>query len=298
MAATVIDGTAVAARIREAVAEQVRGLAEEGARPRLTAVLVGEPPAGRLYAASQQRHCDRVGIAYTLDQLPATITQAALIDHVHDLNRDPAVTGIMLHLPVPEGIDPAAVQFHIDPYKDVEGVNPANIGLVFYGKPIIAPCTALAVVELIHETGVTIRGAQVVVVGQSEIAGKPITLFLLQEMATVTGCHVATVDLAAHTRRADILIVAVGKAGLITADYVNPGAVVIDVGINRVQRPDGHGGQTTVTVGDVDYDTVVEQAGFITPVPGGVGPVTVATLLKNTVEAVEKQRAAGGGQRA
>ncbi len=293
MAAKVIDGKAVAARIRDDVSAEVKQLAADGVRPRLATVLVGDPPAGTLYAQSQRTQCDRVGIGYQLCHLPETTSQAELCRHVEMLNTNPAVTGIMLHMPVPDGVDPQAVQYAIDPYKDVEGVNPANIGLVFYGKPIIAPCTALAVLELIHETGTTVRGAEIVVVGQSDIVGKPLTLFLLQEFATVTGCHIATRDVAAHTRHADVLISAVGKPGLITAEHVKPGAVVIDVGISRISKPDGQGGQTTTTVGDVDFDAVAPIASAITPVPGGVGPVTVAMLLRNTVEAVRKQRAAG-----
>jgi len=292
MAATIIDGKAVAARIRSDVATEVERLVADGVRPRLAAVLVGEPPAGRIYAQSQQKQCNSVGIEYELCHLPETTTQAELIERIVRLNGDPSVTGIMLHMPLPEAIDPPQVQFRIDPYKDVEGVSPANIGLVFYGEPIIAPCTALSVVELIRESGVTIRGAEIVVVGQSDIVGKPVTMFMLEQMGTVTGCHIATRDLSAHTRRADVLIVAVGKPGLITADHVKPGAVVIDVGINRIKVPDGKGGRISATIGDVDFASVAPVAGAVTPVPGGVGPVTVAMLLRNTVEAVRKQREA------
>jgi len=190
-------------------------------------------------------------------------------------------------------VDPAAMQYRIDPYKDVEGVNPANIGFCFYGQPIIAPCAALATVELVRASGVEVCGAEAVVVGQGAIVGRPITTFLLQQMATVTGCHVATRDLAAHTRRADILVVAVGRAGLITREHVKPGAVVIDVGVNRVKTTGADGQTVTKTVGDVDFEGVSEVAGAITPVPGGVGPMTVAVLLRNTVEAAKKQLARG-----
>ena len=195
----------------------------------------------------------------------------------------------MLHLPLPAGIDTPAMQYRIDPYKDVEGVNPANIGMVFYGQPIIAPCTALAVVHLIGQTPIELRGAEAVVVGQGAVVGLPISVFLVQHLATVTACNAYTRDLAAHTRRADLLVVAAGKAGLITADHVKPGAVVIDVGINRIKEIDAAGKSITRTVGDVDFASVCETAGAITPVPGGVGPVTVAVLLRNTVEAARKQ---------
>jgi methylenetetrahydrofolate dehydrogenase (NADP+)/methenyltetrahydrofolate cyclohydrolase len=181
------------------------------------------------------------------------------------------------------------MQYRIDPYKDVEGVNPANIGMVFYDQPIIAPCTALAVVELIRTTGLTLRGADAVIVGQGSIVGLPISIFLIQQFATVTGCHIATRNLEAHTRRADLLVVAVGKAGLITNRHVKSGAVVIDVGINRVETTDGQGKNVTRTVGDVEFDSVREVAAAITPVPGGVGPMTVTMLLRNTVEAARKQ---------
>src|SRR5258706_10181477 len=189
----------------------------------------------------------------------------------------------MLPLPVSEQLDATELQYQIDPVKDVEGVNPANIGYVVYGHTLIAPCTALAVIELIKSTGVELRGAEAVVVGASEIAGKPIALLLTEQMATVTLCHIATRDLPAHTRRADILVVAVGKPGLIGAEHVREGAIVIDVGINRVKQPDG----TSKTVGDVIYESVEPRAAHITPVPGGVGPMTVAILLRNTLRSAQ-----------
>ena len=199
------------------------------------------------------------------------------------LNEDPSVTGIMMHLPLPPHLDAPRLQYEIDVVKDVEGVNPANIGYVTYGHTVIAPCTASGVIELIERTGVPLRGAEAVVVGASQIVGKPVSLLLTERMATVTVCHIATRDLKAHTQRADVLVVAVGKAGLITADHVRDGAVVIDVGINRVEQPDG----TKKTVGDVDFDAVKQKAAFITPVPGGVGPMTVAMLVKNTLRSAE-----------
>lgn len=291
MAATIIDGRRVAERIRADTRRQVDALVIEGHRPKLAAIIVGEPPAGMVYARSQARQCSEMGIGYELVQVPADCTPTSLSEKIDQLNRDDGVTGIMLHLPLPPQIDAPAMQYRIDPYKDVEGVNPANIGMVFYGQPIIAPCTALAVIELIKETGIPLRGANAVVVGQGAIVGLPITVLLIQQFATVTACHVATRDLAGLTRQADLLVVAVGKPALITAEHVKPGAVVIDVGINRLQAGDGNGKTVSKTLGDVDFAGVSQVASAITPVPGGVGPVTVAMLLRNTVEATRKQLA-------
>jgi len=230
-------------------------------------------------------------VQYELVELPRSTSQSQLLDEIDRLNADPSVTGIILQLPLPEHLDTAAAQYRIDPYKDVEGVNPANIGWLFYRQPILAPCTALAVNEMIRRSGATIRGAHAVVVGQSRIVGKPVTMFLLDQMATVTGCHIATRDLPAHTRQADILVVAVGQPRLIGPQHVKPGAVIIDVGINRVPSTDADGRPTHRTVGDVDFQAVLPIASAITPVPGGVGPLTVAMLLRNTVEAAHKQLA-------
>lgn len=291
MAATIIDGKQVAERIREDVARQVKALAADGIRLKLAAVLVGEPAASMVYARSQARQCESLGIDYELVRLPVECDAHCVAGHIERLNQDPSVTGIMIHLPLPPWIDAHAMQYRIDPYKDVEGVNPANIGFVFYGQPIIAPCTALAVVELVNETRINLRGASAVVVGQGAVVGRPVSVFLVQKDATVTACNEFTPDLASHTRRADLLIVAAGKAGLVTADMVKPGAVVIDVGINRIKTTDPAGQEVSKTVGDVDFESVRQVAGAITPVPGGVGPVTVTMLLRNTVEASRKQRA-------
>ena len=279
----IIDGAALAAEVRRDVAERVARLRERGRGVHLTAILVGSTPAGELYAHRQREACEAVGIQYELKVLPDDITAAQLSGAIRTLNRDVSVTGIMLHLPLPQHLDPTEMQYQIDPVKDVEGVNPANIGYVVYGQTLIAPCTAGAVIELIQSTGRPLRGAEAVVVGASEIAGKPIALLLTEQMATVTLCHIATRDLPAHTRRADVLVVAVGKPGLIGADHVREGAVVIDVGINRVTAADG----TKKTVGDVDFAAVEPKVGRITPVPGGVGPMTVAMLLKNTLRSAE-----------
>lgn len=285
--ARIIDGRAIAQRIKEQAAEQILALNERGVQVSLDAVIVGDSPAGLIYARSQENRCKEVGIEYRLHRLPGDATELDINELIRRLNRDDRVTGILLNLPLPGGIDTPAVQYHIDPYKDVEGVNPSNIGLLFYGNPIIAPCTALAVMEILKEAGVDPRGLNAVVVGQGSIAGKPVSLFLLQKMATVTCCHVATRDLAEHTCKADLLVVAVGKPRLIQAHHVKSGAVVIDVGVNSVVGADGQ----PHLCGDVAFDEVARKAAVITPVPGGVGPVTVAILLRSAAEAAGKQRA-------
>ena len=289
MPAAILDGAAYAAEIRTEVTRQVAWYNAHHGSIKLCAVLVGSDAGGHLYAESQRKLSVKVGVEYELVELPEATTQAELLATIDRLNADPTVTGIILQLPLPSHIDAAAAQYRIDPYKDIEGVNPANIGMLFYGEPIIAPCTALAVAELIRRSGVPERGAEAVVVGQSRIVGRPVTMFLLTRMATVTGCHVATRDLAAHTRKADILVVAVGKPRLIGAEHVKPGAVVVDVGINRITEETPDGRVVRRTVGDVDFEPVAQIAGHISPVPGGVGPLTVAMLLRNTLEAARKQ---------
>ena len=283
MSALIIDGTALAEIARRDVRQQVERHRAAGRQVHLAAVLAGSSGAGELYARRQEQACNAVGIEYRLLTLPSSARAGDVESAIRGLNSDKRVTGIMLHLPLPEGMGATELQYAIDPVKDVEGVNPANIGHVVYGHTLIAPCTARAVMEMLASTGANLRGAEAVVVGASEIAGKPIALLLTEEMATVTLCHIATRDLAAHTRRADVLVVAVGRPGLIGADHIRAGAVVIDVGINRVKQPDG----TTKTVGDVDFEPVRAKASHITPVPGGVGPMTVAMLLKNTLRSAE-----------
>ena len=280
MAGKLIDGAALAEAIKQETRTRAAAL---GTPVHLTAILVGATQAAELYANRQAQACGAVGIDYELLKLPADVTPRDLKTEIRRLNAEASVTGIMMHLPLPSHLDAARMQYEIDVVKDVEGVNPANIGYVVYGHTLIAPCTALSVIELIKSTGVAMRGAEAVVVGASEIAGKPIALLLAEQMATVTLCHVATKDLKSHTRRGEILVVAVGKPGLIGADDVREGAVVIDVGINRVSLPDG--GKRTV--GDVDFDAVQQKASHITPVPGGVGPMTVAMLLRNTLRSAE-----------
>lgn len=283
--ARIIDGRALADRIKRETMDLVAALGRQGVRVSLDTVMVGDPSAGEIYARSQKRKCEEVGIEHRLHTLPPDARESDIRACLRALNDDPRVTGILLNLPLPPGIDTPAMQYCIDPYKDIEGVNPANIGLLFYDSPIIAPCTALAVMEILKEARVDPRGLDAVVVGQGAIAGKPVSLFLLHEMATVTCCHIATRDVPRMTRQADLLIVAVGKPGLIRGEHVKPGAVVIDVGINTVTGPDG----LKRIVGDAAFEEVARKASVVTPVPGGVGPVTVAILLRSAAEAARKQ---------
>ncbi len=287
MPAQLIDGKALAAKTREKVAGEVAALKSTGKRVRLVAILVGDNPAAKVYAENQTKTCAAVGIQYELRTLPAHTTEQHLWSTIHSLNADISVTGIFLHSPLPAGLDLQQAQYQIDILKDVEGVNPANIGHVVYGHTIIAPCTALAVVELIDSTGFDLTGADVTVVGASRIVGRPLALLLTERNATVTLCHIHTKDTPAACRNADVVIVAVGKPGLLRANHIKPGAVIIDVGINRVKITDAFGKVTEKTVGDVDFEEVAKVASHITPVPGGVGPMTVAMLLRNTLRAAK-----------
>lgn len=283
MPAQIIDGAALAAKVRETIRQRVIALRAGNHPVKLVAILVGSTPAGEIYANKQKQTCGEVGIDYQLLTLSNSSTFEDVAKHVKELNEDPHVTGIMIHLPLPAAIDPTRIQGRIDPVKDVEGVSPANIGYVVYGKEVIVPCTALAAVELIRSTGYRLEGAEAVVVGASAIAGRPAALLLTQAGATVTICHKYTRDLKSHTRRADVLVVAAGVPNLVAADHVREGAVVIDIGINRVTTLDG----TTKTVGDVNFEDVKEKAAYVSPVPGGVGPMTVTMLLNNVVRSAE-----------
>ena len=280
---TLLDGRAFAKRVKEDFAPRVEALRAAGRTPRLVAVRVGEDPATSAYLRGQRRGAERWGIDYEIRTLDPASNEAAIRKAIKELNRNPDVTGILLALPLPEGIGARALQHEIDPAKDVEGVHPENLGGCFYGRYDLLPCTALAAVGLVKSSGIEVQGKEAVVVGHSEIVGKPAAMLLLGEDATVTVCHKFTADLAAHTRRADILVVAVGLPGLIKGDMVKDGAVVIDVGINAVKDENGD----TKIVGDVAFDEVAPKASAITPVPGGVGPVTVAALMRNTVLACE-----------
>ena len=302
MAGRIIDGESLAAKFKEDIRKEVGELKEKHkVQPLLVAIQVGDNPASRVYVNNQRKSCEEVGIDYQLHELPEATSGEELLQFVEKLNRDDKVTGIILEMPLPQQINGRRVQRAITPMKDVEGMSPSNMGMLVYGNPRIAPCTAMAAMELLKSTGVDIKGKEVTVVGHSEIVGKPITLFLLSsilESATPTVCHIATRDLASHTRNAEILIVAVGKAGLIKGDMIKQGAIVIDVGINRVPvldekgNPvvDSEGKRKMKTVGDVMFEEAVEKASHITPVPGGVGPLTVVMLLRNTLTACKWQR--------
>jgi len=318
MAAKIIDGEAVAAGIKEQVTTDAAELTAAGRKPKLVAVLVGDNAPSKMYAKMQARDCDSVGIDYELLELPADITQEDLQAKIDQLNGDAAVSAMILLVPFPPHIDTRAIQQTISPAKDGEGMGPVNMGRLFYGGGHVSPCTAAAAVELLKATCDDLAGLETVVVGHSEIVGKPIAAILLQSLdaaPTVTVCHIATKDLAFHTSRADVVFVAAGvaqakyrgytrrkKAGenppapdlgpLIGAEMLKEGAVVIDVAINRIPKGFDENGETLKndkgktamkTVGDVDFEAAKDKVGAITPVPGGVGPVTVALLLRNTI---------------
>ena len=283
MGATLIDGRALAATVRKDLSARVATLAEGGQGVRLDAVLVEGDDAAAIYATRQEKATAEVGIAYSLHRLSASATQEEIEAVIDGLNADDDVTAIMVHLPLPDGVDTDAIQSRIAAGEDGEGVNPVNIGSVVFGRRSLVPCTALAAMEMIESTGIDLKGADCVCVGASTIVGKPMAVLLMRAEATVTSTNVHTRDQARLTREADVLICAAGVAGLITADMVKEGAVVIDIGINRVNGADGK----ARTVGDVDFEGVSAVAGYISPVPGGVGPMTVAMLLRNTVDAAE-----------
>lgn len=283
--AKIIDGVALAAQMREETARRVAALRTRGRAVRLDAVIaVGNDSGARIYAENQGRACAELGIEYHLHSLAESAGFEDIAERVLLLNMNEDVTGVMVHLPLPEGVDTYRVQRMIAADKDVEGVNPSNIGNVVYGRSSLVPCTALAVATMIESTGVALRGRRCVVVGASDIVGKPVAVQLMRCEATVISCNKYTTGLAELASSADVLVSAVGKPGLITREYVKPGAVVIDVGTTRVRGEDGK----TRTVGDVAFDEVRGVAGWLSPVPGGVGPMTVAMLLRNVVDAAER----------
>jgi len=289
--AELIDGAAVAARIRRDVAAEVAELTAAGVRPGLTVVLVGDDPASAVYVGGKERASHEAGIDGRTIRLPASTTQVELLELLDTLNADPSVHGILVQAPLPSQIDIDTVIRRIDPDKDVDGFHPVNVGKMLIGeRDGFLPCTPAGVQELLRSYNVDTFGKECVVVGRSNIVGKPMAALMLQNArtanSTVTICHRYTPDLASHTRRADILITAVGIANLVTADMVKPGVVVVDVGMNRI--PDATRKSGTRLVGDVDFEGVREVASLITPVPGGVGPMTIAMLLKNTVRAAQR----------
>jgi methylenetetrahydrofolate dehydrogenase (NADP+)/methenyltetrahydrofolate cyclohydrolase len=280
MTARLIDGAALAKRLRsEAAALAARMKAERGIPPGLAVILVGDDPASAVYVRNKVKACEEAGFHSVLERYDATMTQGELLARVAALNTDPAIHGILVQMPLPKHVDATAVIEAIAPAKDVDGFSVASAGELMTGLPGLRPATPWGCMKLIESTGVPIRGQHAVVIGRSTTVGKPMALLLLQASATVTICHSATPDLALHTRQADIVVAAVGRRGTLTADMVKPGAIVIDVGINR--RDDGK------LCGDVEFDAVKEVAGWITPVPGGVGPMTIAMLLMNTLQAAQ-----------
>ena len=285
MAAQLIDGKALADEFRTQTAIRAGELRDSGKPAKLDAILVDSGDNGaRVYAENQARTCEKLGIEYALHELPMGSSQAAIEAKVMDLNLDDSVHAIMVHMPLPDGVDEHHIKMLLDPDKDVEGVSPANIGNVVYGQSMRAPCTALATLKLIDSTGFDLKGKRCVVVGASVVVGRPIAVLLMQREATVMSCNKYTGGLAELCRSADVLIPAAGVVGLISADMVKPGALVVDVGVNRVKDPETGKNRT---VGDVVFDEVCGVAGWVSPVPGGVGPMTVAVLLHNVVELAE-----------
>ncbi len=285
MSAIILDGKKLAAEIRSRLGEQVAPWVQRhGVRPTLAAVLVGEDPASRVYVGKKQQACRKAHLESRLVELSSEVSQRQLLQLLDELNADPGVHGILVQLPLPKHIDTQAVLQHIDPRKDVDGFHPENVGLLVQGRPRFVPCTPAGICRLLERYEIATTGRHAVVLGRSDIVGKPLANLLLQRGAggdaTVTICHSRTPDLARFTRQADILVAAVGRPRMVTAEMVRPGAVVVDVGINRTEQG---------LVGDVDFDSVSQVAGYITPVPGGVGPLTVAMLLENTFQAARLQ---------
>lgn len=290
MPAELIDGREIGKRVRAAVASRVEALALKGVKPGLAVVLVGDDPASAVYVAAKGKACEEAGMHTVTLRLPADTSENDLLARIGHLNADPAIHGILVQMPLPKQIDPERVIRRVDPSKDVDGFHPVNAGKVLIGdNDGFVPCTPLGIQLMLHEAGVKTPGKNCVVIGRSNIVGKPIAALLMQDNdksnCTVTVCHRHTVDLAAHTRAADILIVAAGRPRMVTADMVKPGAVVIDVGMNRVADQNAKNGSRLE--GDVDFAAVSEVASKITPVPGGVGPMTIAMLLSNTARAAE-----------
>ena len=284
MAARVIDGKALAAKLRAAMAEETKQLTERGVRPGLAVVLVGDDPASQIYVRNKTKALAEAGFACFDHHQPADTAEDKLLGLVRDLNGDRAVDGILVQLPLPKHIDSKRVLLTIDPAKDVDGFHPENLGRLLIGEPRFIACTPYGIMKLIEEAGTEVRGASAVVVGRSNIVGKPVSVLLTNADATVTVCHSKTRDLPAVIASADILVAAIGRAEMIRGSWIKPGATVIDVGTNRLP--------TGKLVGDVEFAAAVERAGAITPVPGGVGPMTIAMLLANTLESARRRAAA------
>jgi methylenetetrahydrofolate dehydrogenase (NADP+) / methenyltetrahydrofolate cyclohydrolase len=276
----ILDGNAIARSVREQVRQGVDKLvAERSVRPSLAVILVGEDPASKIYVATKQRACEKVGITSRIHRLPPEITEDELVHFIYRLNRDPDLHGILLQLPLPDRALEKAALAEIDPEKDVDGLSPTSQARLINGDPGLRPCTPLGVIELIDRTGADLAGKLAVVVGMGALVGKPLSMLLLERNATVVACHEFTRDLPGEVARAEILVAAAGRAGLIRGEWIREGAIVIDVGINRTAAG---------IVGDVEFEAARARAGFITPVPGGVGPMTVAMLVRNTLIAAER----------
>jgi methylenetetrahydrofolate dehydrogenase (NADP+)/methenyltetrahydrofolate cyclohydrolase len=280
MSAQIIDGNALAKKIRIEIATRTASLVARGIQPGLAVLLVGEDPASQVYVRNKVNACEDVGMHSILERHPADLSEEKLLQRINELNQDKSIHGILVQLPLPKHIDSHRVIESIAPEKDVDGFHVANAGALMIGAPLFRPCTPYGCMKMLESIDYPIRGARAVVIGASNIVGKPMAMLLLQAGATVTICNSKTRDLTAHTKEADILVVATGKAKMITGEMVKPGAVVIDVGINRL--PDGK------LCGDVDFESVQTVASAITPVPGGVGPMTITMLLLNTLEAAER----------
>ncbi len=303
MAATILDGNKIAAEIKSEVAEEVRRLAAAGIRPGLAAVLVGHDPASEIYVRNKIKTCEELGIYSEKIAPPETVSTEELLAIIQELNQRDEIDGILVQTPLPKHVDSKNVLLEVSPQKDVDGFHPINVGNLSTQRPSLVPCTPAGVIEILKRSRIAIRGADAVVVGRSDIVGKPVAMLLLNNHATVTVCHSQTRDLAGHTRSADILVAAIGKAGMITPEMVKPGATVIDVGINRIteraefdkffkgnaKREKTFAEKGATLVGDVD-PRVAEIAGAFTPVPGGVGPLTIAMLMSNTVRAARMRR--------
>ena len=303
MPARILDGAKIAAEIRAEVAAQVNELAAAGLRPGLAVILAGHNPASEVYVRGKVKSSEEVGLYSEKHTPPDTVTTAELLDLVNDLNRRDEIDGILVQLPLPPQVDAKRVLLAVDPTKDVDGFHPMNVGYLSTQRPGLVPCTPAGVMEILKRSGIPLAGQEAVVVGRSDIVGKPVAMLLLNQNATVTVCHSKTRDLPAVCRRADILVAAIGRAGMVTRDYVKPGATVIDVGINTVtdraefdrffqgnaKREESFSKKGSTLVGDV-HPEVAQVAGAITPVPGGVGPLTIAMLMSNTVKAAKMRR--------
>ncbi len=280
MTAQLIDGIALSKQLREQVAARTRALHQQGVQPGLAVILVGDNPASQVYVRNKVKACEEAGFHSVLERYDAELSQQALLDHIARLNNDPRIHGILVQLPLPEHIDAQRVIEAIDPDKDVDGFHIASAGALMTGLPGFWPCTPYGCLKMLESIGYDLKGKHAVVIGRSNIVGKPMALMLLQRNATVTVCHSGTQNLAHYTRQADVIVAAVGKRNVLTADMVKPGAVVLDVGMNR--------NDAGKLCGDVDFDGVRQVASYITPVPGGVGPMTITMLLVNTLESAER----------